>query len=163
MRARRGARGASYVEVLVLSVLVAVALAPLLKLLATVVRAPTESWNRTEAALAAEDLLARIRRCRWDQNGEAGHTPTVGATLGQDFPGDFGDIDDWTGYADDWGLFHRAVVVDFVDYTFTGPAGALAAVPGPSPTKRVRVRVTGPVGVAKELTALFSNVRSDHE
>lgn len=152
--------GFTLVEALIALVIISMIFLGMMRLFQRVVKSPHESFNRTEIALQANTLMARIRLGRWDERGPAGTVPTAVATLGQDagesVPADFDDIDDWDGYSDTVGPFSRHVSVRFMRWN--NASGAVSLVESPVPTDLKQVQVTVTCGdQSKTLSALFSN------
>lgn len=116
------------------------------------------SWDKTVASLKAQDLLETMKRAQWDKIGSAGHVLTVNATLGQDDPGDFNDVDDWDGYTDQSGIFQRTVNFRFVKLQKV--AGEWKMLPSEFPTdiKQATVSVQTKNGTPTTITYLFVNV-----
>lgn len=153
-RLNRALRGVSMVEMLVAVVVLSLAILPLMKLFMGTVQGAEENWSKTRANWLAQSLMNEMAKTRWDQLGPAGTVPTLGATIGLDFPGVYDDVDDWVGYTDVVeNRFTRTVGVDFVSIVMNEVVSSLL----PTDLKRARVTVTWPGGTDVVLTTIFAN------
>ena len=106
-------RGYTSIEILVAALFLIVVLTPVINSLFGSAKASANAMANTRATARGRELMDQIRACRWDENGNApipaGQRSAIGADSGELTVGDFDDIDDFNGYADEVASLYDAM------------------------------------------------------
>lgn len=119
-----------------------VGILPVMSLLVNTNRGQQRFEREVSGAMAMQDLFAKIRTYKWDENsGNSAYTNSRSAIGFEPSETVADDVDDFNGYSDKFDGMTRTVLVKYVNLALNGSVSDAA---NPSDYKLIRVTVSKP-------------------
>lgn len=120
-RVKWGKAGLSFIELIFATVILTVAMIPIISLLRNLSAGAEKREIELRALQSAQNFMETLRNKKWDENSPnlaqytATRSSTLGADTGETSTSNFDDIDDYTGTSDNSDpLFTSSVLVSYV-------------------------------------------------